>query len=82
MWCVLVNESAVSSVQVSLYCYIKPTGVEYLLYADGGIGTIYRSNLNGSDIQQLVTGLPRPIALDFDYRYNALSRNSLHNICG
>ena len=62
--------------------YIKPTGEAYLLYADGGIGTIYRSTLSGSGIQQLVTGLPRPIALDFDYRYNALLRNSLYNICG
>ena len=57
--------------------YIKLTGEAYLLYADGGIGTIYRSDLNGSDIQQLVTGLPRPVALDFDYRYNALPRNAV-----
>ena len=42
----------------------------YLLIADGDDGTIYHSNLNASGIQQLVTGLPRPIALDFDYRYN------------
>ena len=40
----------------------------YLLFADGDYGTIYRSNLNGSGIQQLVRGLPSPIALDFDYR--------------
>ena len=43
----------------------------YILFADGGNGTIYHSNLNGSGIQQLVTGLPRPLALDFDYRYSA-----------
>ena len=48
----------------------------YLLFADGEHGTIYRSNLNASGIQQLVTGLSRPIALDFDYR----SMQSLVNI--
>ena len=48
----------------------------YLLFADGEHGTIYRSNLDASGIQQLVTGLPRPIALDFDYR----SMQSLVNI--
>ena len=41
----------------------------YLLFADRDNGTIYRSNLDGSGIQQLVTGLPHPSALDFDYRY-------------
>lgn len=41
----------------------------YLLFADGVDGIIYRSNLKGSDIQQLVRGLPGPFALDFDYRY-------------
>ena len=40
----------------------------YLLFADGDYGTIYRSNLNASGIQQLVRGLPYPFALDFDYR--------------
>ena len=40
----------------------------YLLFADGDYGTTYRSNLNASGIQQLVRGLSRPIALDFDYR--------------
>ena len=43
----------------------------YLLFADGEYGAIYRSNINASGIQQLVRGLSRPIALDFDYRYNA-----------
>ena len=43
----------------------------YILFADGENGAIYHSNLNGSGIQQLVTGLPRPLALDFDYRYSA-----------
>ena len=43
----------------------------YLLFADGEYGAIYRSNINASSIQQLVRGLSRPIALDFDYRYNA-----------
>ena len=43
----------------------------YLLFADRVYGAIYRSNLNGSDIQQLVRGLPGPFALDFDYRYSA-----------
>ena len=41
----------------------------YLLFADYS-GIIYRSNLDGSGIQLLVTGLPHPAALDFDYRYN------------
>ena len=41
----------------------------YLLFADGDHGTFYRSNLDGSGIQRLVTGLPYPGALDFDYRY-------------
>ena len=44
----------------------------FLLFADGDYGAIYRSNLDKSGIQRLVTGLPRPIALDFDYRYNAI----------
>ena len=44
----------------------------YLLIADGENGSIYHSYLDGSGVQQLVTGLPRPIALDFDYRYNAV----------
>ena len=44
----------------------------YLLFADGDYDGIYRSNLDGSGIQQLVTGLPHPSALDFDYRYNAI----------
>ena len=44
----------------------------YLLFADGDYGTIYRSNLDASGIQQLVTGLPHPSALDFDYRYNVI----------
>ena len=43
----------------------------YLLFADGVYGIIYRSNLNGSDMQPLVRGLPGPFALDFDYRYIA-----------
>ena len=60
--------------------HIQRTGEAYLLYADGGIGIIYRSELNGNGIQQLVTGLPRPIALDFDYRYNVLPRNHFYNI--
>ena len=50
----------------------------YLLFADGENGAIYRSNLDGSGIQQLVRGLPRPIALDFDYRYNA--NNQLNDL--
>ena len=41
----------------------------HLLFADYS-GIIYRSNLDGSGIQWLVTGLPDPAALDFDYRYN------------
>ena len=44
----------------------------YLLFADRDYDTLYRSNLNGSGIQQLVTGLPNPGALDFDYRYSAI----------
>ena len=44
----------------------------YLLIADGDDGTIYRSYLDGRGFRELVTGLPRPIALDFDYRYNAI----------
>ena len=44
----------------------------YLLIADGDDGTIYHSYLDGRGVRQLVTGLPRPIALDFDYRYNAI----------
>ena len=47
-----------------MHTYLQP----YLLFADGDYGTIYRSNLNASGIQQLVRGLSRPIALDFDYR--------------
>ena len=43
----------------------------YLLFADYS-GIIYRSNLDGSGIQLLVTGLPDPAALDFDYRYNVI----------
>ena len=62
----------------------------YILFADGGRGTIYRSNLDASGIQQLVIGLPLPRALDFDYRYNAicykykpLNRRSKPNLaCG
>ena len=42
----------------------------YLLFADGEYGAIYRSNINASSIQWLVGGLSRPVALDFDYRYN------------
>ena len=44
----------------------------YLLFADRDYGIIYRSNLDASGIQQLVTGLPHPRALDFDYRYNVI----------
>ena len=44
----------------------------YLLIADGDNGSIYRCYLDGRGVRQLVTGLPRPIALDFDYRYNAI----------
>ena len=58
-------------------CYIvislfsSHTGLEpYLLFADRDFGNIYRSNLNASDIQRLVTGLHSPIALDYDYRYS------------
>ena len=40
----------------------------YLLFADSYFNNIYRSNLNGSDMQPLVGDLPRPFALDFDYR--------------
>ena len=43
----------------------------YLLFADGENDAIYRSNLDGRGVRQLVTGLPHPRALDFDYRYNA-----------
>ena len=49
---------------LSMHTDLQP----YLLFADGDHGTIYRSNLNASGIQQLVRGLSRPIALDFDYR--------------
>ena len=53
----------------------------YLLFADGIYDTIYRSYLDGSGIQWLVTGLPHPAALDFDYRYNVICSKykSLHN---
>lgn len=50
----------------------------YLLFADGENGAIYHSNLDGSGIQALVIGLPRPIALDFDYRYN--TNNQLNDL--
>lgn len=59
-----------------LSCFTHTDLQLYLLFADGEHGTIYRSNLDASGIQQLVTGLPRPIALDFDYR----SMQSLVNI--
>ena len=49
---------------LSIHTDLQP----YLLFADGDYGTIYRSNLNASGIQQLVRGLPYPFALDFDYR--------------
>ena len=52
---------------LSMHTDLEP----YLLFADGEYGAIYRSNINASGIQQLVRRLSRPIALDFDYRYNA-----------
>ena len=54
-------------VLASMHADLEP----YLLFADREYGAIYRSNINASGIQQLVRGLSRPIALDFDYRYNA-----------
>ena len=51
-----------------MYADLEP----YLLFVDGDYDSIYRSNLDGSGIQQLVTGLPYPLALDFDYRYNVI----------
>ena len=52
---------------LSIHADLEP----YLLFVDGEYGAIYRSNINASGIQHLVRGLSRPIALDFDYRYNA-----------
>ena len=61
--------SAIKCCYISLFS--SHTGLQpYLLFADGDFGIIYRSNLNSSDIQRLVTGLHSPIALDYDYRYS------------